>query len=273
MYHIGPEVSVKEHPVLYKAYCCMWLLQYFSKVLEQLSLYVIHFHEYRRLNDGFDCNLACNSHCWTLRFYSFTQSHTGVDESKHFKCFFFFRKAVYTLLQLNKQENAVTMPVLRCEQIWIWRAAAGWNRRGLESTACAERQTGTCCSLISVTTKSLVFHSALPTLCQCILSFLSGAPHPLLQSVVKHKRGNLVTPRRALKYLSSNHCHLCRLQSCRADVHVVMQSIQPLGWRCVGRLWTLDFVDGNTTCNSHLCVSLNPFLCEACWHSILPLLL
>lgn len=92
MYHIGPEVSVKEHPVLYKAYCCMWLLQYFSKVLEQLSLYVIHFHEYLCLYDGFDCNLACNSHCWTLRFYSFTQSHTGVDESKHFKCFFFFER-------------------------------------------------------------------------------------------------------------------------------------------------------------------------------------
>ncbi len=58
----------------------------------------------------------------------------------------------------------------------------------LKSTACAERQTGTCCSLISVTTKSLVFHSAPPTLCQCILSLLLGAPHPLLQSVIKERK-------------------------------------------------------------------------------------
>lgn len=129
-------------------------------------------------------------------------------------------------------------------KMWTYselKSHAGKSWHGLKSTAYAERQTGTCCSLISVTTKSLVFHLALPTLSLCVSSFLMVAPHPVLESVrkekettcnntmswnTKFKKSSLLMSNRILILL----CH--RLQSYRAfqDMHVsqVLQRIWPL---------------------------------------------
>lgn len=95
-----------------------------------------------------------------------------------------FKGILFSCICINKRKNSVTQTRLKREHILI---CAGESRCRVKSTASAERQTGTCCSLISVTTKSLVFHSATTTLPS------SGVPHPQLRSAMREKRDKLVT--------------------------------------------------------------------------------
>lgn len=115
--------------------------------------------------------------------------------------------------------------------------------------ACAERQTGTCCSLMSVTTKSLVFHSAPPSNTLPCASCLSRWEcHVCRSALQKTQKASVVIACGASKILefkflpprqpacllagwrltSLLHCHPCTPKSHAAQVHVSKREYSPM---------------------------------------------
>lgn len=199
-------------------------------------------------------------------------------------------ESVYTLLRLNKQGNAATAPYA---QKWTDVDPSGccvrestWTRR---DAACAERQTGTCCSLNERHNKitSLPLSTTIQYFAVCILSFFVGSATSA-PSVCKRQKGSVVIACAASKMLEFRFRLLASPPASSPVFNITfapssMQTQEPRSTSscfeagvfgdggCVWGLWT--FSQRRThNIQSHLCVLLGACLCEACWHSSLPLL-
>lgn len=195
---------------------------------------------------------------------------------------------VYTLLRLNKQLQHLT---LRSEQMSTWAAAASGSWRGPKR----------CCLCWEADWDLLFFderHNKITSLplsttiqyfALRILPESLGVPRLPLRSA-ENTKGQCCNCMRCLKNtwvqisssppaglparwlafnitfaLSSMHAQEPRSTSSRFEAGVFADG------RCVWGLWT--FTQRHTRkIQSFLCVLLSAWLCEACWHSRLPLL-
>lgn len=138
-----------------------------------------------------------------------TASNTGMDGANRFKWLFgcFFLKSQFThCCGWISRKTPSQQP--------HWEVNRCWFERLLHVKADVDRRDACLCweadwDLLFFDERhnkitSLPLSTTNQPLCLCVLPLLSGAPRLLLQSVTKHKRGNLVTARSALKCVSSN---------------------------------------------------------------------